>query len=81
MDIFADKYMEEHKPLIKDIIVYPCDDHYETYYITNLDNDNYYLLKADKLERNLYQITSSDIVKKPKSLRYYDYHTDVKIYR
>lgn len=81
-ELFVNEYLKSHQPNINDVIVYPSNEKiFKYYYILDEDENNYQLLKLNKLGLWNYNIDNSDeyIIVKPKSERFYDYYSKYNI--
>lgn len=76
---FASYYLKNHKPKVNDIIAYPSDEKkFKYYYVLDEDDDNYQLLKLNKID--LYNfIIDNSIVNMSKNVMFYDYYSGYTI--
>lgn len=81
-DEFADEYMKDFMPKVHNIIVYPANfKSFESFYIYNMDDENYQLAAADKISFNHYIVDFDKILIKSKHDRYFNYYEQPIIYK
>lgn len=79
-DYYADEYMLEHQPPVGSVIVYPTTEKvFNMFYIKDEDKNVYYLQEVNKQDKNIFEVSSKQIIKKLKNIRYYSYYVGEQV--